>query len=168
LRFESIQQAYNTLISNKYKAPVYQANVKLSLFDLLTGCVATAIVKLDKHTKMIEFRVPAMTAPGTTIKFFDGESTHAYIAVTVDVETSGHCILISPHVVVQKTINKFEANTGIDLSIENFDGNTHNVNIPQGTSASKLIYVFPEQGFFNSNTKERGDLKVVVEIQHKR
>ena len=167
--FESIQQAYDLLVSNQYKAPTYYTNVNLSLHELLTGCITTAIVKLDnKHAKMIEFRVPEMTAPGTTVKFFDEEATQSHIAVKVNLETSDDYILVTPHVIVQKTINKIEANTGIDLSVIHFDGKPRNVRIPQGTSASKLIYTFEGEGFFNSKTKERGDFKVVVDVQNKR
>mgnify|MGYP001941664129 CR=1 FL=1 len=167
--FNRIQSAYDALINNKYTVQTQQTRVRLGMHELLTGCVATAIVKLDsKHAKMIEFRVPPLTNPGTTIKFFDSEASHSKIAVTVDLDVPDHYMLVKPHVLVQRSINRIEANRGIDLDIEHFDGQMRKVKIPPGTAADKLIYAFPGEGFFNSKTKERGDFKVVVTVQNKR
>ena len=167
--FDRVQSAYDALVSNAYTVQTQRTRVRLSMAELLTGCVATAIVKLDsKHAKMIEFRVPPLTNPGATIEFFDSEVSYSKIAVTVDLNVPDEFMLVNPHVLVHRAINRIEANRGIDLEIEHFDGQMRKVNIPPGTSAQKLIYAFPGEGFFNSKTKQRGDFKVVVTVQNKR
>lgn len=163
--FDDIQSAYDMLINDRYVPTPQRTKVKLNLAELLTGCIATAIINIDeKNAKMIEFRVPPLTVPGSVITFVDDRVSFDVIEIVVDLQTTSDFLLVAPHVVIKKTISKYEATVGINLLVKNFNSEELQVSIPPNTQASKLIYTFPSSGFFDYKTKKRGNLNVVVTV----
>lgn len=164
-RFQKIQYAYELLINNRYTPRVIKTKIKLQLHELLRGCVATAVIGLNKkRAQFIEFTVPANTIPGTKIEFFDQSAGNNKISVTVDVDRSDEYVLLNEHVVFQKKINKMEALQGTEIEIINFDKRTHTIEIPPNTTAKKLTYEIQDAGFIDTKHKKRGNLIIVVEV----
>jgi DnaJ-class molecular chaperone len=166
LFFYQIKQAYEELIAGSYQPKTIETTVELELKEFLTGCVATAILYVKSKATLIEFDVPALTYPGSTLKFFDHEHTDSDIAVTLNAAKSDY-MLLKEHILIQRELNINEARAGTTLSIVNFDNHSHFIKIPEGTTANKLIYEIEHHGFFDKATKKRGDLKVLVNINKK-
>lgn len=163
--FQDIQYAYELLVNNRYEPEVIESDVRLSLFDLMNGCIATAIIDIGEKNLLIEFRVPPYTYPGTSIEFYDKRSTYKKIRVTLLESHTNEYTRLDSSVVIRRSINKFEATVGIDLEIVNFDGNAHTVKASPNTTADRLIYHISGAGFFDKNSKVRGDLTIIVEVK---
>lgn len=163
--FQDIQRAYNMLINNMYEPGTIESDVRLSLRDLMYGCIATALIDVGKEGVLVEFRVPAYTYPGTTIEFYDKSSTDNKIRVTLLESHTNKYTRLDSSILIRHAINKFEADVGTEVEIENFDGTTHTVKVSPETTADRLIYHISGAGFFDKSSKVRGDLTIIIEVK---
>lgn len=162
--FQDIQYAYEILINNRYEPEVIESDVRLSLYDLMYGCIATAFIDIGDQGILVEFRVPPYTYPGTSIEFYDKRSTYQKIRVTLLESYTNKYTRLDSSILIRHPINKFEADAGTDIEIINFDGLIHTVNVSPKTTADRLIYHIPGAGFFDKSSKVRGDLTIIVEV----
>ena len=167
--FQRIQIAYDGLVNNKFDIAVIETDVAVDLVDLLNGCIATVIIKNGVFMGTeIEFRIPPYTYPGTIIEFYDSGSTNKLIRVRLnEVKTESYTRLDS-NVVVRHTINMLEAELGKTIEVTNFDNKVHTIKVSPETTADRLIYSFSGEGFYDKNSRIRGNLTVIVEIDKKR
>jgi DnaJ-class molecular chaperone len=165
-----IQAAYTQLIT---RIPVKQGTViktdmVMSLNDLLTGCIATAVIKTGLHKgTAFEFRVPPMTYPGTVIEFNDN-LTAKKICVKLNELITHEYTRLDESIVITHTINTLEAELGTSIEVINFNNLTYNVTVSPGTTADRLIYNFTGDGFYDNQSRIRGNLTVIVEVDKKR
>lgn len=165
-RFRSVQLAYTALKARHYKPPAWTTiDVRVSLHDLLHGCVATVLSQINGQETVFEFAVPPYTYPGSFVKFLDKGSTTQRIRVRLLEITTQAYTRVESDVVIQRQINSIDARRGIDLEVVNFDGISHKVKISPETTASSLSYRISGEGFFNKNTKVRGDLHIIINVQ---
>jgi DnaJ-class molecular chaperone len=162
--FENIQTAYELLVKGNFDAETVETEVRLSLVDFLYGCVATAGVFIEgQGGHIIKFRVPEKTIPGTKIEFLD-HSTKRRVRVTLYEDQSKDFSRLDSSIVIRRTINTHEAKVGRDVQIENFDGQTHIVNVSPETTADRLIYHVNGAGFIDKETRDRGNLTIIIEV----
>lgn len=158
-KLDQIQDAYHGLVDGTLVPGIKRINLSVSLADLFHGCVAKAIIN---ETEVIEFVIPSMTYPKTTIEFYNKSSTFEKIYVNINEIKEENVIRRNEHIVITSHINTNEAVTGVDVNITNFDGTTHTVNVAPHTTADTLFYFIKGNGFFNKKTKVRGDLTIII------
>jgi len=168
--FQKIQDAYDLLVNSRKptynkKQEVMECEVRLSLSDLLYGCEATVLVEKQGKPSIVQVRVPPYSYPGTYIEFDDTSSTGRRIRVKLNENQVSEFSRLDSNIVVKRQINSNEAKQGTDLVIDNFDGQEYVINVSANTSADRLIYSIPNAGFFEKDTKARGCLTIIVEIQ---
>jgi DnaJ-class molecular chaperone len=165
-----IQAAYNQLINQvlAMDVTVIETDIVMSLNDLLTGCIATAVIKSGIHKgTTFEFRVPPMTYPGTVIEFNDS-LTNTKICVKLNELTTTVYTRLESNIVIKHTINTLEAELGTSIEVINFNKSTYNITVSPGTTADQLIYNFAGDGFYKQKSRIRGNLTIIVEIDKKR
>lgn len=170
IRMQAIQSAYENLINAKSrkihgKEPVIECEAHLSLNDMLQGCEVSVLADINGVANIIQATIPPRSYPGSVVEFFDYESTGSRIRVKIVEIFDKEFTRLESNIVVKRKINTREANAGIDLNINNFDGNMHTVRVSPETTADRLIYNIPSAGFFEKETKARGCLTIIVEIQ---
>lgn len=167
--FHKIRTAYEGLVNNKFPMRELHVDVHLDLDAFMVGGLAEAEVYTGYGApEIIQFEVPALTYPDTVLSFYNKDSTHNKICVTLKEKRESDYIRLEDRIVIRRTINMFDALHGAALDIVNFDGRCHTVEIAPNTKADKLMYYFEGEGFFHKSTKQRGDLTVVVTIDKKR
>jgi DnaJ-class molecular chaperone len=165
-----IQAAYNQLIAQALamNVTVIETDMVMSLNDLLTGCIATAVIKTGIHKgTAFEFRVPPMTYPGTVIEFNDS-LTNKKICVKLKELITTEYTRLDESIVIKHTINTLEAELGTSIEVINFNNLTYNVTVSPGTTADRLIYNFTGDGFYDKQSHIRGNLTIIVEVDKKR
>lgn len=161
--FEDIQLAYDSLIKGSFDDKVIETEVRLPLVDFLFGCIATIGVSIEGSGHIIKFSVPEKTIPGTTIEFLD-HSTKRRVRVTLYEDQSKDFTRLDSSIVLRRTINSYEARTGCNIQVQNFDGQMHTVNVSPETTADRLIYNIQDAGFIDKETRERGNLTIIIEV----
>jgi DnaJ-class molecular chaperone len=164
--FKKVQQAYEILVKGNWRPEPLETDVRLDLVKLWTGCIATAVfTDEDGQIHVAEFKISPYTYPGQVVEFYDEGSTGRIIRVKLLETITNEWKRLDSRIVIKRTINILEARSGIDVKVENFDGVTHTVNVPPKTTADRLIYYFEGVGFYEKNTRIRGDLTIIVEVQ---
>lgn len=164
--FVMIQKAYNSLINSNLTLDKVVNEINLPLKDFMHGCIATAIIGFDGlGGSLVEFKVPAYTYPGTYIEFYDKASTNAKIRVKVTESQTNDYTRLDTNIIARRQINTRQAAQGITVTIENFDGGLHHVAISPDTTANRLIYHIPGEGFYERNACVRGNLIIIIEIE---
>lgn len=161
--FQNIQIAYHSLINNKHSNEIIETEVRIPLADFLYGCVATAAVKIDGADRIIKFTVPEKTYPGTQIEFVD-ISTKRRIRVTLHEDHSENISRLDTNIIIRRTINTREAEAGRKITIQNYDGQQHTVSVSPETTADRLIYHVKGAGFIDKESRDRGDLTIIIEV----
>jgi DnaJ-class molecular chaperone len=162
--FENIQLAYELLVKGNFDAESIETEVRLPLADFLYGCVATAGVFVEgSGAHIIKFNVPEKTIPGTRIEFLD-HSTKRRVRVILHEDQSKDFTRLDSSIIIRRTINNREAKAGRHVKIQNFDGLEHTVNVSPETTADRLIFHINGAGFIDKETKERGNLTVIIEV----
>jgi|SRR6056297_200218 len=161
--FEKIQLAYELLVKGNFDKDVIETEVRLPLVDFLYGCVATAVLYIGEISHIISFKVPEKTIPGTKIEFLD-HSTKRRVHVTLYEDQSKDFTRLDSSIIVRRTINSYEAKEGLDIQIQNFDGLDYTVNISPETTADRLIFHVDGAGFIDKETRERGNLSIIIEV----
>ena len=161
--FQKIQLAYQQLIKGKYNKEIVETEVRIPLADFLYGCVATAAVKVDGTPHIIKFTVPEKTYPGTQIEFVD-VSTERRIRVTLYEDHSENISRLDTNIIIRRTINTHEAQEGRKITLQNYDGQEHTVSVSPETTADRLIFHVKGAGFIDKETKDRGDLTIIIEV----
>lgn len=164
-KFSDIQKAYDRLIKTNLKKQVYETTLKLPLLDFLNGCVATAEAMFGDDSLMFEFKVKPFTKPGKRVSF--ELSSEKSITITLLEEKNKDYKRIDENILFTRDITSAEALHGKQITVTNFDGVEYVFYIPPNTTASTLIYKTENQGFFNSETKARGKMNLVVNISAK-
>lgn len=166
VHFKRIQQSYDVLISGQWKPEPIETEVRIDLVKMYTGCIATAVF-FDNNNQVMaaEFTVPAYTYPGNIVEFYDEHSTGRVIRVKLLETITNEWKRLDSSIVIKRKINIIEANTGKNIEVENFDGITHNVNVSPKTTADRLIFHITGAGFYEKNSKIRGNLTIIVEVQ---
>ncbi len=165
--FQRIQIAYEMIIKGQVREEIVETSVTLNLKDLMYGCNAVALIDIGNCDTLIEFQVPKYSYPGSVIEFHDQHSTNRRIRVTLNEIFAEQYKRLDSNIIIRHKINRFEANVGTELEVENFDGIKHKVKISPETTADRLIYHIDGAGFFDKATKVRGDLTIIVEIKQK-
>jgi DnaJ-class molecular chaperone len=164
--FNKIQKAYEILVKGEWKPEPLETDVRLDLVKMWTGCIAMAIfTDENERIHVAEFKIPPYTYPGQIVEFYDEGSTGRMIRVKLLETITNEWKRLDSRIVIKRTINIFDAKAGIDVKVENFDGVTHIVNVPPKTTADRLIYYIEGAGFYEKNTRIRGDLTIIVEVQ---
>lgn len=165
-QFMRVQEAYDLLINKDLTHDLLVDEIPLSLNDLMKGCIATAIIGFDGvGGSIVEFQVPPYTFPGTYIEFYDKASTHAKIRVKILESQTDAYTRMDTSIIFRRQINKRQALKGLPINIVNFDGNTHTVTISPDTTANRLIFHIPGEGFYEHKSCVRGNLTIIVEIE---
>lgn len=158
-----LHQAYDQLVKTNNKKNPIKTVARLSLADFLYGCVATVSFTDGVKIRFVEFTVQPFTYPGDTVVFQD-KDTGKYIEVTVYETPSLDYKRLEHIIIINRNISVHQAQAGTSITVQNFDGYEHTVNIPPNTSASRLIYTFPQAGFFDRKTHDRGHLSIIIEV----
>lgn len=166
-QFRLIQDAYDDLINNRYKEDVIVTEVSLPLINFMVGCTATIKLQRGPYKDMVfEFEVPPITYPGTSVEFYDRNSTRRKIRVKLHEQITNAYTRLDSSVIIRRQINTSEATKGHTLNIENFDGTTHTVTISPNTTADRLIFHIAGSGFYERDKTERGNLTIIVEVNN--
>lgn len=161
-----IKEAYESLINGEFKLDNIETDVRLPLINFLEGCIATVIIKIGEFKgTTIEFKVPSYTYPGTIISFSDKSLTSRKIYVKLLEDSTNDYTRLDSSIVIRKQINKTEARFGITVHIINFDNIPHVIEIPPNTNADRLVYNIDGAGFYNRNSRIRGNLTLIIEVQ---
>lgn len=162
----AVQQAYATLKARHQVKPTWlDITVRVSLRDLLYGCIATVSYNLDNEPVLLEFTVPPLTTPGTVVEFQNKGSTTYRIRVRLLEIATAEYVRADSNVVIQRQINRIDAHNGVILEVVNFDGLSHKVKISPETTAASLVYRISGEGFFDKTTRARGDLHIIINVQ---
>jgi DnaJ-class molecular chaperone len=161
-----IKEAYESLINNVFQLNDIETDVRLPLINFLEGCIATVIIKTGEFKgTTIEFKVPSYTYPGTIISFSDKNLTLRKIYVKLLENSTNDYTRLDSSIVIRKQINKIEAQFGTIVNTTNFDNVPHVIEIPPNTNADRLVYNINGAGFYNRNSRIRGNLAIIIEVQ---
>lgn len=166
--FRLIQKAYDGLINNEFEIEVIDTDVAIPLINLMEGCIATVAINNGTYQgTLFEISIPDFTYPGSTVEFSDKALTYRKIRVKLMETKTNEYTRIDSTIIVQKQINTTEAKNGVTLDIRNFNDKSYTINIPPDTTATRLIYNIPGAGFYERDSRVRGNLSIIVEVQHK-
>ena len=144
-------------------------NVEISLEDVLNGKDFTAEVSIPGRAKMINIQIPPGIEHGQQIRY-EGMGDHSITNLKpgdllVNVFVKEHGVFKREHtsLIIEKTLDVWDAVLGTDLEILTLDKKTLTITVPPGTQPDTVLSCRGE-GLPNMRTRQRGNLLVKIKV----
>jgi DnaJ-class molecular chaperone len=144
-------------------------NVEISLEDVLNGKDFTAEVSIPGRAKMINIQIPPGIEHGQQIRY-EGMGDHSITNLKpgdllVNVFVKEHGVFKREHssLIIEKTLDVWDAVLGTDLEILTLDKKTLTITVPPGTQPDTVLSCRGE-GLPNMRTRQRGNLLIKIKV----
>ena len=144
-------------------------NVEISLEDVLHGKDLNAEVSIPGRAKMINIQIPPGIEHGQQIRY-EGMGDHSITNLKpgdllVNVFVKEHDVFKRDHtsLIIEKTLDMWDAVLGADLEILTLDKKTLTITVPPGTQPDTVLSCRGE-GLPNMRTRQRGNLLIKIKV----
>ena len=144
-------------------------NVEISLEDVLHGKDLNAEVSIPGRAKMINIQIPPGIEHGQQIRY-EGMGDHSITNLKpgdllVNVFVKEHDVFKRDHtsLIIEKTLDMWDAVLGADLEILTLDKKTLTITVPPGTQPDTVLSSRGE-GLPNMRTRQRGNLLIKIKV----
>jgi curved DNA-binding protein len=144
-------------------------NVEISLEDVLNGKDLNAEVSIPGRAKMINIQIPPGIEHGQQIRY-EGMGDHSITNLKpgdllVNVFVKEHGVFKREHtsLIIEKTLDVWDAVLGTDLEILTLDKKTLTITVPPGTQPDTVLSCRGE-GLPNMRTRQRGNLLIKIKV----
>ncbi len=144
-------------------------NVEISLEDVLNGKDFTAEVSIPGKNKMINIQIPPGIENGQQIRY-EGMGDHSITNLKpgdllVNIFVKEHGVFKREHtsLIIEKTLDVWDAVLGTDLEILTLDKKTLTITVPPGTQPDTVLSCRGE-GLPNMRTRQRGNLLIKIKV----
>ena len=144
-------------------------NVEISLDDVLHGKDLNAEVSIPGRAKMINIQIPPGIEHGQQIRY-EGMGDHSITNLKpgdllVNVFVKEHDVFKRDHtsLIIEKTLDMWDAVLGADLEILTLDKKTLTITVPPGTQPDTVLSCRGE-GLPNMRTRQRGNLLIKIKV----
>jgi DnaJ-class molecular chaperone len=144
-------------------------NVEISLEDVLHGKDLNAEVSIPGRAKMINIQIPPGIEHGQQIRY-EGMGDHSITNLKpgdllVNVFVKEHGVFKREHtsLIIEKTLDVWDAVLGTDLEILTLDKKTLTITVPPGTQPDTVLSCRGE-GLPNMRTRQRGNLLIKIKV----
>ena len=144
-------------------------NVEISLEDVLHGKDLNAEVSIPGRAKMINIQIPPGIEHGQQIRY-EGMADHSITNLKpgdllVNVFVKEHDVFKRDHtsLIIEKTLDMWDAVLGADLEILTLDKKTLTITVPPGTQPDTVLSCRGE-GLPNMRTRQRGNLLIKIKV----
>jgi DnaJ-class molecular chaperone len=144
-------------------------NVEISLEDVLNGKDLNAEVSIPGRAKMINIQIPPGIEHGQQIRY-EGMGDHSITNLKpgdllVNVFVKEHGVFKREHtsLIIEKTLDVWDAVLGTALEILTLDKKTLTITVPPGTQPDTVLSCRGE-GLPNMRTRQRGNLLIKIKV----
>ena len=144
-------------------------NVEITLEDVLNGKDLNAEVSIPGKNKMINIQIPPGIEHGQQIRY-EGMGDHSITNLKpgdllVNVFVKEHSVFKREHtsLIINHSLNVWDAILGTDLEILTLDKKTLTITIPPGTQPDTVLSCRGE-GLPNMRTRQRGNLLIKIKV----